>query len=395
VTKAAWQPARDWPALELLCDCLKFDATPADLATRIAAVGWERLFFTADERRLGSVLVRAVARLGLAPAVPAMVLPDGRRTLTMALAEREVEHLARRAAMRERLIEIAATLNHRAIVPLVLKGGRSLVAGAPDWRALQDLDLLVPPEKADAAQQELRGLGYGEAERPRPRLFHHHQRELYRPDLPGWIEIHRRGGPSRAEYFLPTAELLASATPVEMAPGARVGILPEPLHLLHGVVHHHIGHRAVKAARINPKGLYEFAAGLRGLDAAGQRALFERAARHPRLLAVLEFWVAAAADLYHLDPPALLRPAPDAVAWWQSVRHRMEQPEAAPPAGADHELRAANDAARMRRAAGGESALRRLYWRLTARLTFLKRPVPMAWSQRRSGSQAARRARAP
>ncbi|OEO28519.1 hypothetical protein VW23_004480 [Devosia insulae DS-56] len=365
----------------LLVACLRFDAAGNDgvLADRIAAAGWEQLLAHADELRLGSVLVRAAARRQLAPAVPPLTLPDGRMTITKALQQRDADHLARRGIMRRRLDEIVSALRQEAIVPLALKGGRSIVTGAPDWRHLRDLDLLVAPRQAQRAQEIVLALGYRPAGEPRPRLIHHHLHELYRADMPGWIEIHRRGGPSRVEQFLPSAELLASA--VDAAP-ARVGamILPDHLHVLHGIIHHHVGHRAVKHATIEIKALYELAAAVTDMDEAERRRLLERAARHPRLLAILELWTAAAADLLGMPVLAPLRAPKDAAAWWAG----MAQAEpGTPSAGIGPELRAATAPERLRRAIGGGSALRRLYWRLTMPLTFVKRPMLMPTLPRR------------
>lgn len=367
-------PDADPEAFALLFQCLRFDAGSemADkLRTGIAALGWDRFVAYAEELRLGSVLFAAVERLRLAPPIPPITLPDGRMTITKALAQRAADHVERRRILADRLAEIAAALNAEGIVPVALKGGRSIVTGAPAWRHLRDLDLLVPPRHAVAAQRIVLGLGYRPSGTARPRLVHHHFHELFRDDLPGWIEIHRRGGPSRVEQFIPSSELLATAEIVTGPTGARLGVLPAHLHVLHGIIHHHIGHRAVKQNMMHPKGLYEFAAGVMDMAAPERAALLARAARHPRLLAILELWTAAAADLFGMPASPPIVAAPDAERWWQDMR----------AAGGDQtpgtgpELRAATDPDRLRRAHGGESALRRAYWRLTMPLTFIKRPV--------------------
>lgn len=365
----------DAEALDLLCACLRFDARPensSDLRDRFAAIGWERMLAFADSRHLGSVLVRGVRRLAIAPNVPPVTLPDGRLTITKALQQREADHVARRAVLAERLAEIVQAVNKAGIVPVALKGGASIVTGQPDWRYLRDLDLLVLSQRAAEAQQIVQSLGYRPASQPRSRVVHHHLHELYRDDMPGWIEIHRRAGLSRVEQFLPTAELMRAAV---SAPGARVTgirVLPVHLHVLHGIIHHHIGHRAVKRAEIDPKGLYEFAAVVADMCDEGRQAMVERAARHPRLLAILDLWTAAAADLLAMPVASPLTLAPDAIEWWSKIRNGDEE-----MTGTGPELRAATSPDRMRRAKGGNSALRRAYWRLTVPLTFLKRPMLM------------------
>jgi len=365
----------------LLVACLRLDGAGEDrrLADRIAALGWEPLLAYADELRLGSVLVRAATRRRLAPSVPALTLPDGRMTITKALAQRDADHLARRQAMRQRLDEIVSALLREAIVPVALKGGRSIVTGAPDWRHLRDLDLLVAPAEAQRAQDIVLRLGYRPAGEPRPRLVHHHLHELFRADMPGWIEIHRRGGPSRVEQFLPSAELLGAAIdPTQGQAGPMV--LPDHLHVLHGIIHHHVGHRAVKHATIELKALYEFAAAVIDMNEGRRRQLVERAAQHPRLLAILELWTAAASDMLGMPVETPLRAPTDAVAWWASMRWAAPD---TPSPGIGPELRAATSPERLQRAAGGDSAMRRLYWRLTVPLTFVKRPMLMPLPHRR------------
>lgn len=371
--------AARWSAFLVLCDCLSLApgrVDRAELIRRIGALGWDRLLRLADRYRMGSVLVRAVAAADLAPRLPQLTLPDGRVTITRELALREQAHHARRAVLGQRLDELALAFNAEGIVPIVIKGGRSIRTGTPDWRSLRDLDLLVVDGAAPRAQEIAFSIGYREAETPRPRLFHHHQRELYRDDMPGWIEIHRRAGVSRVEQFIPTAELVAASQVIDPPGRGRVGVLPPHLHVLQGLVHHHVGHRAVKLGIIHPKGLYEFAAESAALSPADRHLLVERAARHPRLLAVFDLWTAAAADLFGLSP--ITPPAADAVAWWARLRTRLaaEGMESTMHSGAMDEWRAAIAPERLRRAGGGDSAARRLYWQLTMPLTFIKQPLP-------------------
>lgn len=360
----------------LLCACIRFDADAAradELKGRIDAIGWDRFLAYADEQRLGSVLVRAVARLGLAPAVPSLTLPDGRMTVTKALAQREAHHVARRLVLRERLAEITTALARAGIVPIALKGGRSIVTGHPDWRHLRDMDLLVAPHQAVEAQAIVLSLGYRPDGKPRPRLVHHHLHELYRDDMPGWIEIHRRGGTARVEQFLPTSELIGAAVAID-----GVGVLPRHLCALHSVVHHHIGHRAVSRASIEPKGLYEFAAEVMALSADECAALVARAAHHPRLLAILDLWVAAAADQFGMQVAAPLILAEDAARRWADICAAVHE------TGIGPELRASRQPERMRRARGGHHRVQRVYWWLTTPLTFAKRPLLPSLRERRA-----------
>lgn len=359
--------------LDLLCACLRLDArqeTSRDLAARIANAGWERLFSVAEPIFLAPALIHAVGRLKLAPNVPSLTLPDGRMTITKALQHSDAGFAARRSTFAERLAEISDALGGQGITPIALKGGASIVTNKPSWRYLRDLDILVPQQHAARAQQIVQDLGYRPSAQPRPRLVHHHLHELYRDDMPGWIEIHRRAGLSRVEQFLPTAEMVGSAILPSEPHVNGVKVLPPHLHVLHGMIHHHIGHRAVKRAEIDLRGLYEFAAGVAEMTDGDRRALVERAAKHPRFLAILDLWTAAAADLLAMPVVAPLTLAPDAVDWWSRMRAGDEA-----MTGNGPELRASTHPERMKRATGGKSAVRRIYWRLTAPLTFYKRPM--------------------
>jgi hypothetical protein len=363
----------DDATLDLLCACLRFDAQPGtskSLAARIRAVGWERLLSAAEPLFLKSALLDAVHRLKLAPDVPAMTLPNGRMTVTKVLQQAEANLATRRGVFTERLGEIAEALNARAITPIALKGGASIVTGKPAWRYLRDLDLLVRPHEASRAQHIVQELGYRPAAQPRPRMLHHHLQELYRDDMPGWIEIHRRAGLSRVEQFLSSAEMVKSAVVPSEAQIRGVRVLPAHLHVLHGMIHHHIGHRAVKRAEIGVRGLYEFAAGVVDMSEDERAALVGRASRHPRFLAILDLWTAAAADLFGMPVARPLTMAPDALEWWSRIR--SGDPEMA---GTGPELRAATRTERMKRAIGGHSAARRTVWKLAMPLTFLKRPM--------------------
>ena len=267
--------------LGLLCYCLRLSGIDrTKLMSQLAQVGWDHLFETADSERLGSALVQAICNRELAPPIPAVTLPDGRLTAPAALAQRWDDHVHRRATLLERLDELARALNEAGIIPVVLKGGRSLCTGGPEWRSLRDLDLLVPGA-AVRAQKVARAIGYREGSAPISRLFHHHQQELYRNDLPGWIEIHQRAGLSRVEQFLGSAELARAAAEIVLPGGGRVGILPIHLHVLHSMLHHHIGHDGVRLKAISPKGLFEFAAELASFTADERRSLIEKSVGTP------------------------------------------------------------------------------------------------------------------
>lgn len=363
--------------LLLLGDCLRLDrgASSSSLAERIDGLGWSKLLDIADELRLTSVLVTAVRNRALMPAIPPVTLPDGRMTISAALAQREAEHVRRRETLASRLDELVLALYANGIVPILIKGARSLWLQTPEWRSLRDIDLLVPGREAARAQEIALDLGYDADPDPTERKAWHHLANLYRADLPGWIEIHRRGGVPRAEQFLRTAELDAAAIPTPLGGRGTARLLPAHLHILHAMVHHHVGHRGDKYGIIDLKGLYEFAAECATLDAAERGLLMARAARHPRLFAITELWIAGAHAFFGMPIDVPFAIAADAASWWERVKGRLDMPyhELPRDGGVEDEMTAARQLARLQRAPYGTTAIGRQFWRLAIAASFIQR----------------------
>jgi hypothetical protein len=314
----------DADAINALAACLALGGRdPASLRAAVERVGAEKLFALADTLRLTSALAPALSDRGVFADVPALALPDGRRSISRLIADEIAEHDRRWALLGERLTEIVAASNRDGIEPLLIKGARALWLGAPRWRAMLDLDLIAADGDADRLQRVVLALGYGEhpslAERPN----RHHLAPLLRRDTPGTIEIHRRGGNRYAEPLLPTRELILAAELRIRPGGARARVLPAPLHVLHGLVHHHVGHGGDARGLVEFKGLYEFAVEVAGLDADDRAALVERARRHPRLLAALDLWVVGAHALYAMPILPPLAAEADAAVRWKRVIARM------------------------------------------------------------------------
>jgi hypothetical protein len=271
-------------------------------------------------------------RLRLTPAVAERILKRGlltegalRRERGAALAAVVAAHIERRKVLAKRLDELVAAFNRDGIEPILIKGAVSLWTGTPSWRSLRDIDLLVPAPDTGRAQAIAVALGY--ATRPGPprgRRSRHHMPELVRPDLPGWIEIHGHAGNYNAEPFLSAAELARDSPLSAVAARGRVRLPPPHLVTLHALIHHHIGHSADRHGRLDLKGLYEFAAALNELDPAGREALHRRAAKHPRLAAAVDLWVAAASDFYAMPVPAPFAVEPLALERWRTIRARAE-----------------------------------------------------------------------
>ena len=311
-------------AVRALCDCLSYAVQPSqNLALRTQLNGglWGDVLEAAANHGLSGALGEAIARRGLAAGIPDLRLANGQATVPQVLAEALAQHRANREAKLMRLVELTLLLNRNGIEPLLLKGARSLWTGSPQWRSMGDLDLLVPGRAAEAQRLAL-SIGYtsiGGYENPPD---WHHEINLYRKDLPGWLEFHDRGAMYRADVLLPTPMLLEQSLSVVGPAGAVARVLPMPLDVLYCVVHHHISHRGDKFGILSLKGLYEFATAVDAMGEPEREALFVIARTHPRLLVMLDLWLAAANERLTLSilPPLIL--AEDAVRRWRKIDGR-------------------------------------------------------------------------
>jgi len=363
-----------------LAQCLAFNLSIAEttaLRLRLLGGGWEPTVELASTLRLLPALAMAVSAKGLAAGLPALHYASGEVTPAAALADALPAHDQRRSTLRQRAAEVIDYLAAADIYPVLLKGARAIWTGTPAWRSLRDIDLLVPAPQTSAAVSIAIANGY----RPND-LFDapknwHHGAELYRDDLPGWLEIHERGGVRRMEVILSTEQLVAAAVPITTTPGGNeVLVLPAPLHVLHCLMHHHIGHRGDYDGVIDFKGLYEFAADVDVLDEAGREALLRAASQHPRLMAMFDLWLAAAADVFRLNIRRPLRLADDARRYWTAARTRAGQ--GTTPSrftGLPCELSMAVVATRLRRQPHGATHLGRLRLRYNAIRSIATRAV--------------------
>jgi hypothetical protein len=303
--------------------------------------------------------------------LPAHLHPRAPDSGFVAVAE---SHAQRRAALTGHLRDIIARLNRIGVEPIVIKGAQSLLTGEPTWRYLADFDFLIP-DRAEDAQAELLALGFQEAEEQQERRRRHHLPPLVRTDFPGFIEVHRRAGNQYARPLLPTEEL-AQASVAYAQDGVRFRLLPYPLHVLYGLVHHHVGHSGDARGSLSLKGLYEFAWDVSRMGEADRSALKTRADRHPRVSAALDMWLAGAAAQYRLPVERPLAIHGDAVRKWEGTLARIGRPRPwyKYPGYAD-ELRMGLAEGRVRAAPGGANPLGRLWLRAKVVRSFLPRLV--------------------
>ncbi|MGB3643900.1 MAG: nucleotidyltransferase family protein [Mesorhizobium sp.] len=280
---------------------------------------WEPLFEATRAARLTAPLAAAMAARGLVPPRPRR-LEEGAMAPADALAAFAAQHAARREAQHQALLYIVRLLNAGGFEPILLKGARSLWLGVEPDRSMRDFDVLLPGAASKAANDLLKAQGFaplpGAPERPN----RHHLDLLFRDDMPGWIEIHRRGGNPYAEPFLPTREIVAASL-LQTCEGARAFVLPDAAHSWHGLIHHHFGHSGFARGTVDLKGLYEFCCAYHLMQQAERAALRRLAARDATGLAALDLWLALGRDLLAL--PFDTGPQPDARAASAAVAERL------------------------------------------------------------------------
>jgi len=345
--------------------CLSLELRTEDLAALRSRLGGPDILFELTElagqqRLLAALAERLLANMLVPPDTPAR---PGSATM---LRQYLTKHRERRAQMTLLLRDSVSALNRIGVTPILLKGANSLWDQKPAWRFLRDIDLLVPADRADDAARALHDAGYYPDDARPVRPHHHHLAPLYNEMHNGWVELHRRGGNRYAERLLPTDELTRSST-ASTAHGLSVGLLDPVAQVLHALVHHHVGHGGDARGTMSVKGLYEFAWAANELTGDQKERLVERSAEHPRLAAILDLWVAAAARLFDLpaSPPfAIARDAAERAetlleghrpAWWRY-------------AGYGEELRMAWEPGRLARLAGGGGPVGRqiLRWKAIA-----------------------------
>lgn len=161
------------------------------------------------------------------------------------LPEEVSEHLqdqylgnALRWEMTRRLLCSAATSLAEAGIPMAPLKGAALQLIAyedPGRRALTDLDLLVPDEDIETAQDIL---SRGAAEVHQPRAEHHHLGAIIMPGAEGMIELHDSA--SHARLWPQRGEMLADGSPITVD-GASF-IMPDKVDLWLHTACHGIGH---------------------------------------------------------------------------------------------------------------------------------------------------------
>jgi KDO2-lipid IV(A) lauroyltransferase len=297
----------------LLGQCLAFEEAafdPAALRHRIASEDgvWGEIVAAALRHGLLPAVADRLAAKGLLPPEP-----RGARPTALSPARQLQDHLTshreRRKAQRAHLIEIVRELNSRGIECILLRDAQTLWLKEPEWRHLRSLEILTAACEWATTQATLIRLGYQQClvKRMGNRLWPSRKARFVKPEFPGWIDIHL-GYNRNAESLLPIAEVVAKNIPVAEE-GVRVRLLPPPLFILDALIGRHYARRP-PAHEISLEGLYQFAWWMAHRATQDGNNMRKRAAQDPRLLAALNFWVAASVDLFclKLQPPFSVYP---------------------------------------------------------------------------------------
>jgi len=240
------------------------------------------------------------------------------------LASAQSGFTRRRKVLSDGLAEIIKTVNAVNIVPMLLKGSVSLWKSAPGWRFQRDMDFLVEPAQASAAQEALLSIGFEPMadQESAP----HHMQPVMRNDIPASIEVHFATSNPRGEHYLSSSEFVTNCKQSKTDAGEV--LLPGGVeHMLHMVVHNHFTHRNATYGVSSLKGLFEFAWEIENSASQTIMHMYERARQDPRLLAVVDFWLAAIASDFGVNLPRGLTVPADAILRWQKHRTRMLQSE--------------------------------------------------------------------
>lgn len=246
-------------AARLITSSLRLDATPADIAARVAGardVDWPVLVHHADGHTLTPLLYDAWRQAGALDFIP----PDIRERMAKAFTDNAV----RNAHIRNDLLAVHQILGSANVPHLVLKGWPLVerLYDDPAQRFMSDHDFLVPPDRAEAGHRALRAAGYRPLpakdewiEKHLPSLWRNDGYEwdgyLFDPDYPRPVELHvrlwERGWRGLDVRDLPDAWAGAQT---RLVAGVPMQVLSDENTLVH-LAMHFAGHLVEREARLN------------------------------------------------------------------------------------------------------------------------------------------------
>jgi len=291
------------------------------IGDRLADVDWESTLAFANEELVTPELYAAIDSAGLGNRLP----PD----VGAYLKYLHDLNQTRNKRMRKQLIEIVKAWNGAGLVPLVLKGGVTLLANgeATTSRMLTDLDVLFDDAEVEKAVRAVELLGY------RPVANYdageHAYMYLARSGEPALIDLHQRL--IRMSYLLPAQTVRQRAIPVP-SDDTRALVPSAEDQLMHRVLHdmvHVSGHRS---GIMSLRGLTDFARIVKASPTLDWDAILSRLKRHGAHN-VLRAQAYAARELLGAEVPPTIAGGPAArLYYWRGLaRWRRSPADEEPP----------------------------------------------------------------
>lgn len=269
-----------WHALETTCAHLRAGLLDGAHAPVAADCPWELVIEASSHHYVSAALGWCLTD---APGTPDEVRGYFEAVLSLN-AERNQKIMGQLAL-------VLKILNAIGIEPVLLKGAAHLLDGLypdPGLRILSDLDILIPAERAGAADAALRDLGFGSTLRgATDPASARHLPPLHRADLPVPVELHTRvDGEASAAALIPTAWFSAGTRAVAIGDGR--ALLPDATRTIaHAVVHDQLDHGGWQRKSMRVRPLLDFALARarheNSIDWDELKALFARGGAEPAL----------------------------------------------------------------------------------------------------------------
>lgn len=216
-------------------------------------IDWKTVAELTDGERIAPAFWVAIRNLGLADKLPCEV----RETLWKV----HLLNSLRNERFREQALSAIRILNSIGVTPLLLKGAVSLfddTFGDSGARMMVDLDILVPPDRADDAWQTLQDAHYAPISIEFDYSEHHHLRPLHRIGDPGTVEVHRYPVPTRHSNTLPTDRVWRHCTFLSRS-GAEFAVPAPTVRALHNILHSAVADRSYSRGELSLRSAYELA----------------------------------------------------------------------------------------------------------------------------------------
>jgi hypothetical protein len=288
-------------------DCRTVGDRPAD-------VDWESTLAFANEELVTPELYAAIDSTSLGDWLP----PD----VGAYLKHLHELNQTRNKRMRKQLIEIVKAWNGAGLVPLVLKGGVTLLANreATTSRMLTDLDVLFDDAEVEKAVRTAEILGYRSVEHD---PGEHAYIYLARSGEPALIDLHH--SLLRMSHLLPAEAVRHRAIPLRRD-GARALAPSAEDQLMHRVLHdmvHVSGHRS---GIMSLRGLTDFARIVKASPTLDWDAILSRLKRHGAHN-VLRAQAYAARELLGAEVPPTIAGGPAArLYYWRGLARWRRSP---------------------------------------------------------------------